>query len=206
VLRDLDLRPLFEEGPQLKAANNPMLAAKRFLMKAIPKPSRLAVVQWALATVAAALAVGLPFFATYRHAKAFNPTEPSAAPSDKTVVNQRVPVASARSSAPPISSQLKDDRTADLWANARSAAPPPSVLSQDEIQMVRIESNDTLSKLCIRKMGRYDEQVLRDIRILNPWLSNPDRIRIGQSIRMPAREMILTAKEGDPPSPIQEGK
>ena len=206
VLRDLDLRALFDEATQLEAAGMPAPAANLSPTKTTPRPSRPVVARWALATATVAVAVCLPVFETYRHAKASNLTEPSARPEVKAAGNNTLPVASAEISVPPSSSQSKYDVTIGSQTNTKVPAPPLAAGSQGGVRIVRIKSKETLSSLCFRTLGRYDQQVLRDVQKLNPWLSNPNRIRIGQLIRMPAREVILTAKEGGPLSSASEGK
>jgi len=48
-----------------------------------------------------------------------------------------------------------------------------------------VQPNDTLGNLCIWSLGRYDETALAELRKLNPDLINPDRIEVGQQIRLP---------------------
>jgi type II secretory pathway predicted ATPase ExeA len=53
-----------------------------------------------------------------------------------------------------------------------------------------IQPKDTLRDLCISMLGRYDSNVLSEIRELNPTLKNPDLLDVGQEIRLP----LSTAK------------
>ena len=50
-----------------------------------------------------------------------------------------------------------------------------------------VQPHDTLSNLCEWAMGRYDEAALAELRKLNPDLIDPDRIEVGQQIRLPVR-------------------
>jgi hypothetical protein len=50
---------------------------------------------------------------------------------------------------------------------------------------VTVQSGDVLRQICLRQLGGYTEEVLRKIRELNPELSNPDRITVGQRILLP---------------------
>ena len=50
-----------------------------------------------------------------------------------------------------------------------------------------VQPNDTISNLCGWSLGRYDETALAELRRLNPELTNPDRIEVGQQIRLPVR-------------------
>jgi hypothetical protein len=48
-----------------------------------------------------------------------------------------------------------------------------------------IQPKDTLRDLCVVIVGRYDRNVLSEIRELNPNLKNPDDLDVGQEIRFP---------------------
>jgi len=50
-----------------------------------------------------------------------------------------------------------------------------------------VQPNDTISNLCDWSLGRYDETALAELQRLNPDLTNPDRIEVGQQIRLPVR-------------------
>ncbi len=204
VLRDLDLRSLLDEVPQPGAARMLAPASKLSPMKAMSKWSWTALEQWALAIVA--VAACLPFFELYRHADAPNLTVPSARLAVKAAETKTVPVASAEISALAFSNQLANSGTAGLKTSANGAAPPLAVGGRGEARIVCVHSKDTLSSLCLRTLGRYDDQILAAIKMLNPCLSNANRLRIGQLIRMPAREAIFTAKVGAPQMAHPRGK
>jgi general secretion pathway protein A len=48
-----------------------------------------------------------------------------------------------------------------------------------------IQPKDTLRDLCMSMLGRYDRNVLSEIRELNPELKNPDLLEVGQEVRLP---------------------
>jgi general secretion pathway protein A len=50
-----------------------------------------------------------------------------------------------------------------------------------------VQPNDTVWSLCQWSLGRYDETALAEVRKLNPDLMNPNRIEVGQQIRLPMR-------------------
>ena len=50
---------------------------------------------------------------------------------------------------------------------------------------VTVQSRDDLRQICLRQLGRYTNDALRKIRELNPKLTNPDRITVGQRILLP---------------------
>jgi type II secretory pathway predicted ATPase ExeA len=51
---------------------------------------------------------------------------------------------------------------------------------------ITIGPNQTLYRISLENAGEYNARMLERIRALNPWLSDPDRIRAGQSLRIPA--------------------
>jgi type II secretory pathway predicted ATPase ExeA len=74
---------------------------------------------------------------------------------------------------------------------AQSSLPPPAVM-QTEAEKSSIQSftyviqpKDTLRDLCVSMLGRYDSDVISEIRALNPALKNPDRLDVGQEIHLP---------------------
>ncbi len=52
-------------------------------------------------------------------------------------------------------------------------------------RVIVVQQNDTLYRICVENFGRYDETTLVRLRELNPWLTNPVLIRVGQKIRVP---------------------
>jgi nucleoid-associated protein YgaU len=52
--------------------------------------------------------------------------------------------------------------------------------------LVRIRQNDTLMRIVTREYGRADWDRIQAILELNPRIKNPDLIRIGDLIRVPA--------------------
>ena len=52
----------------------------------------------------------------------------------------------------------------------------------DGTTFVIVQQNDDLRQICLRHLGRYDAEVLHEIREFNPELTDPDRITVGQQI------------------------
>ena len=50
------------------------------------------------------------------------------------------------------------------------------------ITTVTVQPNDDLRQICLHHLGRYDAEVLQQLRELNPEVSDPDRINVGQKI------------------------
>jgi hypothetical protein len=55
-----------------------------------------------------------------------------------------------------------------------------------------VTPGQTLYQISLNKFGKYDGEVLEQLRGLNPSLNNPDRIRTGQKIRIPATATLST--------------
>ena len=89
-----------------------------------------------------------------------------------------------------------------------SAAPAPTPVVVSEVSLmpveearatvkqatedVRVKPGQTLYEISVNKFGKYDDTVLEELRGLNPSLSNPDHIRTGQKIRIPATATLST--------------
>jgi len=84
-----------------------------------------------------------------------------------------------------------DEGVATLW---KAVAAPRR---NSEIESVTVQTGDTLRSLSLAYLGRFDVAVLVEISALNPEIVDPDRIEIGQAIRMPLYLRIGTAAEGN---------
>jgi type II secretory pathway predicted ATPase ExeA/phage tail protein X len=51
---------------------------------------------------------------------------------------------------------------------------------------ITVQPNQTLQQICMQYYGRYDESLLRQIRDLNPGITNLDHIEAGQELWLPA--------------------
>jgi len=74
-----------------------------------------------------------------------------------------------------------------------------------------VKPGQTIYQISVDKFGKYDAKVLEEIRGLNPWLSNPDRIRTGQKLRVPATATLSTdgeraAEQASNAAPAEAGK
>ena len=70
----------------------------------------------------------------------------------------------------------------------QAAAQQPSVAERDKqnvIRTIRVAPNQTLYRISVENLGKYDGATLQKIRDLNPWLDNPDYVQSGWEIRMP---------------------
>ena len=78
-----------------------------------------------------------------------------------------------------------------MVASSVAGSPSPemqqTVIAEIPVQsfIYVIQPKDTLRDLCMSMLGRYDGDVLSEIRNLNPELKNPDLLDVGQEIRLP---------------------
>ena len=74
-----------------------------------------------------------------------------------------------------------------------SDTPPPEMHSpgrptrSPEVQNVTIASGDNLERIATRHLGTFNGTILRQIRVLNPGILNPDHIEPGRTLRLPTR-------------------
>lgn len=52
---------------------------------------------------------------------------------------------------------------------------------------VVVRRGDDLRQICLRHLGNYSTSIVQELQALNPELSDPNRIEVGQQIRMPVR-------------------
>ncbi len=81
-------------------------------------------------------------------------------------------------------------------AAVAQAAVVPSSLAKDGV--VVVESGQTLRQISQRYLGRYSSGIVQEIQTLNPELLDPNRIEVGQKIRLPLRVQSLSSKPSDP--------
>jgi type II secretory pathway predicted ATPase ExeA len=54
-----------------------------------------------------------------------------------------------------------------------------------DTKVVLVQPGDNLYRIIITNVGKYDDQILSELRELNPWLSDPNHIETGHPIRLP---------------------
>jgi general secretion pathway protein A len=63
------------------------------------------------------------------------------------------------------------------------AAPGPSRVAGD---FVRVMPGQTLYQICFAKFGRYDVQMFQKLRLLNPWMTDPNVLESGRELFVPS--------------------
>jgi general secretion pathway protein A len=66
--------------------------------------------------------------------------------------------------------------------------------SSSQPELISVGAQDTLYHICMSHLGRYDEQVVKLIRELNPQLENPRRLKIGQQLRLPSPASLASRR------------
>jgi general secretion pathway protein A len=185
VIADLDLEPLREKNiaalkPQRKSASVPPI-----LVAAAQKQSSPGGWIPKLAITSALTLVAGGLFVNLNHGVAHSSTMPDA-------------VATVSAAPPPA--------PAPALPSASTPAPSPVVVSEVSLmpaqeasatvkratEDLRVKPGQTIYQISVDKFGKYDGKVLEQLRGLNPSLSNPDRIRTGQKIRIPAIAPLST--------------
>jgi LysM repeat protein len=69
----------------------------------------------------------------------------------------------------------------------QAVQPPPPVgpPRSAESKVIFVRPDETLYRISVEAVGKYDANVLARLRDLNPWLNNPNHIEVGQKIRFP---------------------
>jgi type II secretory pathway predicted ATPase ExeA len=138
---------------------------------------------WARKFVLAAtllLAVAWPVGAGQKQTEVITPQMPAVA--------NKISIASAGSQVLGSTNAADVIPAATSEAKLRTTEPWSSAAEQDTtnvLRTVRVVPNQTLYRISVENLGKYDNATLGKIRELNPWLNNPAYIQSGWEIRMP---------------------
>ena len=94
----------------------------------------------------------------------------------------------------------------ERWAERTftpSAIIKPVAQFADGTTVVIVQPKDDLRQICLRHFGRYDAEVLHEIKEFNPDLSDPDRITVGQRIILSTLANVSTNASRFPAVPKQ---
>lgn len=110
-------------------------------------------------------------------------------------LSSKIPQAGAKiASAPSLGTPGTDQKlsvgTTSTPKTPLAAAPPSRIRSTTDVhtdgtRAVTVLPGQTLYRICINNLGRYDDEVLGRIRALNPGLIDPTQIKVGQTILLP---------------------
>jgi hypothetical protein len=66
---------------------------------------------------------------------------------------------------------------------AQSATPAEN--TTEAFRSIIVTPGQTLYRISVENFGKYNDEIIRKIRDLNPWLIDPDHVKPGQTIRIP---------------------
>jgi general secretion pathway protein A len=195
VIADLDLEPLREKNIAAPKREKKSVRVPPMLLAATKKQSssggwipKLAITS-ALLLAAGGLVVNLNHGAGRSSALPDAVGTVSAAPPPVPALQPAPAPVAARPSAPAL-----DPAPAPVVVSEVSLMPAQEARAtvRQATEDVRVAPGQTLYQISLNKLGKYDGKVLEQLRGLNPSLNNPDRIRTGQKIRIPAAAPLST--------------
>ena len=187
VIADLDLEPLREKNIGALKPEKKSLHIPPILLSAAKKQSASG--DWIpkLAITSALLLVAGGLFVNLNRGV----VRSSALPDAVATVSAAPPPAHAPQPAPDPASNPTPSPVTVSEVSLMPAQEASATVKQ-ATEDVRVKPGQTLYEISVNKFGKYDGRVLEQLRGLNPSLSNPDRIRIGQKIRIPATAALST--------------
>jgi type II secretory pathway predicted ATPase ExeA/LysM repeat protein len=86
------------------------------------------------------------------------------------------------------------EAAAPISASLDSTVPgePASLKTEQAPEAFRVMPGQTLYRISVEKLGKYNGKVLEELRGLNPWLSDPAYIQAGQKLRLPSATTVST--------------
>ena len=196
VLGDLDLGSLHRDAA-IDSLSARSTSATPFQHSASTANTvrELVTTNWARKVVLAAtllLAVAWPLTAGRRWAEVIAPQMPAVAKTISMAVTSlpAVPVSTGFAGSQVLGSTSAADvipaatsetrlRTTEQWSSSAEQD------TMNVLRTVRVVPNQTLYRISVENLGKYDDATLRKIRELNPWLNNPAYIQSGWEIRVP---------------------
>ncbi len=175
VLDDLNLESLFPPAVAKSQPVKPVSVRPQFSSNAGARPS---LTGWPLKLgipLAVALVAGLFFFRSTPNRIASQPVSSSRSDAQQSSVS--APASAPVPTALPVVSM---EATIPLPALSQGQPEQPTA--------VTVAPHETISKISMGRLGKYDQEVLEKIRALNPWLSDPNHIEPGQTIVVPSSE------------------
>jgi hypothetical protein len=95
-----------------------------------------------------------------------------------------------------------DQRTQALLPQYEGTQPDtPAENAIAKNRSVTVMPGQTLYQISVKYFGKYNSDIFEEIRDLNPWLINPDRINSGSEIRIP----LVREDSGDEYSSAKQG-
>jgi type II secretory pathway predicted ATPase ExeA len=194
VLRDLDLKPLTQrvQVPEFNEATTKVVDEPEMT----EKPTAQLPKSWKWRVGAAsmfALLAGIGWTVVAKNPRnlsgsdtaAVQPTE-TATPSQRSVVDGATSADLAHQTGNAAQTGLPTDGANKTIGRSE----PPSGKITTDSTLVRVGAHDTLYQLCMDHLGRYDDEIIKLLRDLNPGLSNPRQLHVGQEVRIPTSRSL----------------
>jgi type II secretory pathway predicted ATPase ExeA len=192
VLGDLDLRSMFPELTRVSKSEEPNELVPALLSR---ETSRSRLRRWSIRLALASALVIVAVNGLLVRTKQHTANVLAWATSPTVTVKDFV--------ATPVSSPVAP--------SPEPMAVPEPVASTSQstgATFIVVQPNDTLYRICLENFGRYDEETLARMRKLNPWLTNPRRIRVGRKIWVPgtrSESRRISPSAEQIPSAVGEG-
>ena len=215
VLDDLDLAPLFEDAPSA-AAPRTTATPSTFTQRSTPSVFGSWPVKTAIAAaIVIATVLSWPSIRANWSAKASNDGKtPSSAPvvAIPSAAPSIVPAGPATPAAVVSGTSAATDSDGSAGAKETPVVTSPGTSAESkavsskfdvddlrDTRLIPVAENDTLYSISLANYGRYDRQIVDRIRLMNPWLHDPDHIRTGQKLRIPIVQQ--NSNESNPAAP-----
>jgi hypothetical protein len=95
---------------------------------------------------------------------------------------------------------LPPSLSVDAASNTIVAEPTPKTKPLE----IKVEPDQRLQDISVKYLGGYDLQRLHQIQTLNPKLTDPDHIEVGQRLRLPGPPPVPVASGATPPAGPRE--
>jgi type II secretory pathway predicted ATPase ExeA len=187
VLRDLDLKPLTQrvQVPEFNEATTKLVDEPEMTEK--PKARLPKSWKWRVGIASMfALLAGIGWTVVAKNPRNFSGNDTGAVQAtDKSLVD-------AATSAD-LTHQTGNAQTGlatDGSGKGLGASEPFSEKTTTDSTLVRVGVHDTLYQICMDHLGRYDDEIIKLLRDLNPGLSNPRQLHVGQEVRIPTSRSL----------------
>jgi len=203
VLRDLDLKPLTQrvQVPEFneaatKVADEPEMTEKPNAQ--LPKSWKWRV---GVASIFALLA-GIGWTVVAKNPRNLSGSDTAAVQRTESATPSQESAADGATGAD-LAHPTRNAQTGLSTSGANKApggSPAPNGKITTDSTLVRVGDHDTLYQICMDRLGRYDDEIIKLLHDLNPSLSNPRQLHVGQEVRIPTSRSLPTKANSSPES------
>ena len=203
VLRDLDLKPLTQrvQVPEFneaatKVADEPEMTEKPNAQ--LPKSWKWRV---GVASIFALLA-GIGWTVVAKNPRNLSGSDTAAVQRAESATPSQESAADGATGAD-LTHPTRNAQTGLSTSGANKApggSPAPNGKITTDSTLVRVGDHDTLYQICMDRLGRYDDEIIKLLHDLNPGLSNPRQLHVGQEVRIPTSRSLPTKANSSPES------